>query len=80
MAPRIPYYEKKKISGEDKFEAAVIALFILLIGVGVILGVGAALVSLWQAGLTNLVVIIGIFSGLFAIGRALYLTILKEYN
>jgi hypothetical protein len=79
VAPRIPFEnDKRKPTGEDKFEAAIIATFIILLSIMGLTVIFSLLSALWHVGVINAVVIIGVFSGLFAIGRALYRTILEK--
>lgn len=78
MAPEIPWEDKRDPTGEDKFEAATIAGFIVLLGIMGLLITFAIISALWSVGVINAVVIIGVFSGLFAIGRAIYHTILEK--
>lgn len=79
MTPRIPYNdEPKKITGEDRFEAAVIAFFAIILGIFILMIAFGTVIYLWKVGLINSIVIIGVSSGLFAIGRAIYYTILEK--
>lgn len=80
MAPIIPYEEdkNKKVSGEIKFEAAAIAVFTILFSILSIVILINIVIALWHAGIIAAMVIIGSFSGLFAIGRALYHIILEK--
>lgn len=78
MAPETPKYKKQEPTSEDKFEAAMMAAAITILSiVGLVLFFGLLSV-LWQVGIINAIIIIGIFLGLFAIGRALYHTLLEK--
>lgn len=65
-------------SGDDKLEAATTAAFLVIMGALILMLVGGAIITLWSTGFTNFVVIGGLFVGVFAIGRALYHTILEK--
>lgn len=81
MAPQIPFNEPKKPSTEDKLDAAVIVLCVLCLAVMFLTIAWVGVSALWHAGFTNFVVVIGIFAGLLAIGRAIYRSILeKDFN
>lgn len=78
MAPEIPFNDPKKPDGEDKFMAAVAAMFLIAFSILGIFGAISLVIALWNAGIVNTIVIVGTISGLFAIGRALYHTILEK--
>lgn len=78
MAPEIPFNDPKKPDGEDKFVAAIFAMFLIAFGIVGIFITISLITALWHIGFINSLVIVGAFSGLFAIGRALYHTILEK--
>lgn len=78
MDPEVPWEDQREPSGAAKLEAAATAFTIMVLAaVGIIMTV-TIVTALWHVGIVNTVFIIGIFSGLLAIGRALYRTILEK--
>lgn len=78
MAPRIPWEDRQDPTGEDKFMAAMFAIFLILFSIVGILIIGSLMSALWSAGLLKTIIIIGVFSSLFTIGRAIYHIILEK--
>jgi hypothetical protein len=78
MAPEIPYNKKQKPDIEDKIDAAIMTFCALSLVAVFSTIMWAIIIGLWHAGLIKTVVIVGVFSGLFAIGRAVYHTILEK--
>lgn len=78
MAPEIPWEDKPDHDSLDKFEAAMFAIIALVVGALLITVAISAIIGLWHLGIITAAVWIGIFSGLFAIGRAIYNVILEK--
>lgn len=62
----------------DKCMAACWAVLFMVFGAFAIFLVVTTAMALWQSGLANFLVLSGVLAGLFAIGRAIYVTILEK--